>query len=303
MSLNLHLLRLFVTVVQTGSFSRAAETLHISQPAISKGVRDFEMQVGCRLLDRTTKGVRATREGNALFQHAQSIFAAERAAEEELTSLRGLDSGYLRIGASTTISTYIIANYLGVFHKAYPNIDLHLVSENTHDIANLLIEHNIEIALVEGPTEDNNLTSKAWRTDAMELIVHPDHPFVRAGKSVDPKALEDEILIIREHGSGSRDIATQALAAHRVHLRRTLEIGSTEAIKQAVASGVGVAIVSSAAIDDQIKLGRLKTVAMKNLRISRTLWQLKAPGRLETPAALAFERIIWNLVPEKKKKM
>ena len=98
MSLNLHLLRLFTTVVRTGSFSRAAEALHISQPAISKGVRDFELQVGCRLLDRTPKGVRPTREGKALVRHAEALFAAERAAEDELLSLRNLDSGSLRIG-------------------------------------------------------------------------------------------------------------------------------------------------------------------------------------------------------------
>src|SRR5215813_3843729 len=131
MPLNLHLLRLFAAVVQTGSFSRAADTLHISQPAISKGVRDFELQVGCRLLDRTSKGVRVTREGEALVRHADTLFAAERAAEEELLSLRSLDTGSLRIGASTTIATYMIAQYLGLFHKRYPGIELHLVSANT----------------------------------------------------------------------------------------------------------------------------------------------------------------------------
>ena len=125
MSLNLHLLRLFTTVVRTGSFSRAADALHISQPAISKGVRDFELQVGCRLLDRTPKGVRPTREGKALVRHAEALFAAERAAEDELLSLRNLDSGSLRIGASTTIATYMISDYLGTFHRKYPGIDLH----------------------------------------------------------------------------------------------------------------------------------------------------------------------------------
>src|SRR5215831_1212265 len=123
MSLNLHLLRLFAAVARTGSFSRAAEVLNISQPAISKGVRDFELQVGCRLLDRTPKGVRATREGQALARHAEILFAAERAAEDELLSLRNLDSGSLRIGASTTIATYVIAEYLGIFHQTYPGID------------------------------------------------------------------------------------------------------------------------------------------------------------------------------------
>jgi DNA-binding transcriptional LysR family regulator len=294
MALNLHLLRLFTTVVQTGSFSRAAETLHISQPAISKGVRDFEFQVGCRLLDRTSKGVRATREGKALLRHAEILFAAERAAEDELLSLNGLESGSLRIGASTTISTYILPKYLGLFHRKYPGIELHIVSANTRDIADLMLDHKIEIALVEGPVDDRALISKAWRTDTMDLITDPLHGFAQTSQPIDPKALEGEILIVREAGSGSGEVVAQALSARGVYPSRIMEIGSTEAIKQAVANGVGVAIVSKAAITDQTQLGHLRVITMNDLHISRTLWQLKAPGRIEIPSAVALERILWN---------
>jgi DNA-binding transcriptional LysR family regulator len=297
MSLNLHLLRLFATVVRTGSFSRAAETLHISQPAISKGVRDFELQVGCRLLDRTPKGVQPTREGQALARHAEALFAAERAAEDELLSLRNLDSGSLRIGASTTIATYMIAEHLGIFHRKYPGIDLHLVSANTRDIADLITAHDIEVALVEGPVEGDGLVSEAWRTDMMSLIVSPDHRFASLERPIDCVALQDEILIVRESGSGSRDVVAQALSTHGVEPKRTLEIGSTEAIKQAVAAGLGVSIVSRAAVDDQVKLGRLKIASMRDLHIERTLWQLKVPGRIDIPAAVAFERIIRGAKP------
>ncbi|KJC60758.1 hypothetical protein UP10_10970 [Bradyrhizobium sp. LTSPM299] len=300
MSLNLHLLRLFAAVAKTGSFSRAADILHISQPAISKGVRDFELQVGCRLLDRTPKGVRTTREGAALTRHAETLFAAERAAEDELQALRNLDSGSLRIGASTTIATYMIPEYLGIFHRAFPGIDLHVVSANTSDIAALMLAHEIEIALVEGPVEDESLVSEAWRTDVMGLIAAPDHRFATAQgpiqgpiqAPIDFRLLENEILIMREPGSGTREVVAQALAAHRIEPQRTLEIGSTEAIKQAVAAGVGVAIVSMATIDDQVKLGKLKVIPIKGVHIERMLWQLKSPGRLEVPAAVAFDGIV-----------
>src|SRR6266404_309922 len=298
MSLNLHLLRLFATVVQTGSFSRAADILSISQPAISKGVRDFELQVGCRLLDRTRKGVRPTREGQALARHAETLFAAERAAEDELRSLRSLDSGSLRVGASTTIATYMIPEYLGIFHRTYPGIDLHIVTANTRDIADLMARHEIEIALVEGPVEDDSLVSEPWRTDVMSLIVGPLHGFASSKGPVDCGELEREILIVREPGSGSREVVTQALAAQRVEPLRTLEIGSTEAIKQAVAAGVGVSIVSTVAVADQVRLGRLKVIPLKDLRIERMLWQLKTPGRLDIPAATAFERMIREPVGE-----
>src|SRR5260370_7789953 len=109
MPLNLHLLRMFATVVRTGSFSRAAEALHVSQPAISKGVRDFELQIGCRLLDRVPKGVRPTREGQALMRHSEALFATERAAEEEMPSLRTLREASLRIRPSPPIPSYSIS--------------------------------------------------------------------------------------------------------------------------------------------------------------------------------------------------
>jgi DNA-binding transcriptional LysR family regulator len=292
MPLNLHLLRLFATVARTGSFSKAAEILLLSQPAISKGVRDFELQLGCRLLDRTSRGVKPTREGTALMRHAEALFAAERAAEEELRALRDLNSGSLRIGASTTIATYFIPDYLGAFHAHYPGIDLQLTSANTRDIARLMLAHEIEIGLVEGPIEEDGLISEPWRTDVMELIVGPQHHFTLANEPIDPKRIADEVLIVREPGSGSREVIAQALGAHKIEPARTLEIGSTEAIKQVVAAGLGVAIVSEAAVKDQLALDRLKIVKMRGLRIERTLWKLKTPGRLDVPSAIAFEKLI-----------
>jgi DNA-binding transcriptional LysR family regulator len=292
MPLNLHLFRLFATVVRTGSFSRAADALSISQPSISKGVRDFELQLGCRLLDRSSKGVKPTREGAALMRHADILFSAERSAEEELRALRSLDGGSLRIGASTTIATYLLPDFLGAFHTAYPGIDLQLISANTRDIADLMLRHEIEVALVEGPVDLEGLDSEAWQTDVMELIVGPTHAFATAAKPIDPTDLASEILILREPGSGSREVVMQALAAHNIQPTRTLEIGSTEAIKQLVAAGLGVSIVSRASVKDQVALDRLKIVTLDGLRIERTLWKLSLPGQIHMPAATAFEQLI-----------
>lgn len=128
----------------------------------------------------------------------------------------------------------------------------------------------------------------------MSLIVDPRHRFAAAERGISGTALCDEVLIVREPGSGSREVVAQALAAAGIEPKGTLEIGSTEAIKQAVAAGLGVAIVSSATIADQVTLGRLKVVPIRDLKIERTLWQLKVPGRMETPAATAFERLVWQ---------
>jgi DNA-binding transcriptional LysR family regulator len=295
MSLNLHLLRMFATVVRCGSFSKAAEILNISQPAISKGVRDFELQVGCRLLNRTPKGVVPTPEGLALSCRAEALFAVERAAEEELSALRGLHNGSLRIGASTTIATYMIPRYLGAFHRTYPGVDLHLISANTRDIAEQMLAHEIDVALVEGPVDDKNLVAEPWRTDVMKLIVAPDHGFAMTGGPIDPKRLENEVLIVREPGSGSREVVAQALATHGIEPLRTLEIGSTAAIKQVVAEGVGASIVSVVTVEDQVRLGRLKVLDLDGMTIERTLWRLTLPDRVAMPAARAFEKVLMDV--------
>src|SRR5437879_10083441 len=139
MSLNLHLLRLFAAVARHRGFSRAAEALHLSQPAVSKGVRDFEAQIGSRLLERGGQGgVTLTEAGGLLMRPAAALFTAERAAEEELAALRGLQRGSISVGASTTIATYQLPPFLSAFHKRYPGVELRLTSGNTRTIAELL---------------------------------------------------------------------------------------------------------------------------------------------------------------------
>jgi DNA-binding transcriptional LysR family regulator len=231
-------------------------------------------------------------------RHAETLFATEREAEEEMRSLRSLSEGSLRIGASTTIASYMISECLGIFHNAHPNIDLNIISANTREIADLMIGHEIDIALVEGPINDENLIAEPWQTDVMELIVGSNHRFATAKTPVASSAIASETLIVREPGSGSREVVLTALADHGIEPRRTLEIGSTEAIKQAVAVGLGVSIVSTAAVNDQVAQGRLKIISIRDVNIKRQLWQLKIPGRLDAPAAVVFEQIL-NEMPER----
>jgi DNA-binding transcriptional LysR family regulator len=292
MPLNLHLLRLFVTVAQQGGFSRAAEALHLSQPAVSKGVREFEAQVGTALLERGAGGVRPTEAGTRLLEQARALFAAERAAEEELDALRGLERGTLSIGASTTIATYLLPKLVGAFHRDHPAIELRLTSANTRAIAELLAARQLDLALVEGPTPGFNLVAEPWRSEELILITAPDHRFLRMPARAVLRALENEILLIREPGSGTREVVASALAAHRLEPRRSIEIGSTEAIKQMVAAGFGVAIVSAAAAADQIALGRLAVVRPRDFVVTRVLMRLGLPGRRHSAATAAFNRLL-----------
>jgi DNA-binding transcriptional LysR family regulator len=296
MSMNLHLLRLFAAVARHQSFSRAAEALHLSQPAVSKGVRDFEAQVGSRLLERGAGGVSLTEAGTLLMRHAQSLFAAERAAEEELAALRGLRRGTLSIGASTTVATYQLPPILGAFHKRHPAIELRLTSANTRAIADLLIARELDVALVEGPVEEPGIEIVPWQEEEMVLIAAPDHRLARVAAPIAKRALApelaQEIVIVREPGSGTRDVALAALDTHRIVPRQILEVGSTEAIKQIVAGGLGVAIVSAAAAADQIALGKLVTVRAEGFAVRRMLTRLRLPARQPSAPAAAFDALL-----------
>jgi DNA-binding transcriptional LysR family regulator len=292
MALNLHLLRLFATVARLGSFSRAAEALHISQPAVSKGVREFEAQVGSPLLERGPGGIRLTPAGEVLATHAQALFAAERAAEEDLAALRGLERGILSIGASTTIATYLLPPVLGPFHRAHPAIELRLSSGNTHEIVDRLLARELDVALVEGPVHANGIAVRSWRADELVLIAPPSHRFAQSPDPVSPALLQDEILAVREPGSGTGEVVAAALNAAGIVPRRMIEIGSTEAIKQLVAAGLGVALVSATAAADQIALGRLRRVKLAGMSVQRMLTRLSLVGRQPSAAAAKFEAML-----------
>ncbi|WP_246689580.1 LysR substrate-binding domain-containing protein [Methylobacterium sp. WL116] len=225
-------------------------------------------------------------------QHAKALFDIERNAEEELHAMRGLGGGVLRIGASTTIATYIIPPYLGIFHRAYPGIKLSITSANTRLITQLMNSHEIDVALVEGPIEEVGIVSEAWRKDEMVLIASPEHIFANTTEPIDPYRIADEIFIVREPGSGSREVVTDALSAKQVYPARQLEVGSTEVTKQLVAGGLGIAMISVASIRDQITLGTLVVVPIKGLHVERVLWRLSVAGRLSNPATIAFNKLI-----------
>jgi DNA-binding transcriptional LysR family regulator len=293
MALNLHLFRLFAAVARHGSFSRAADALHLSQPSVSKGVRDFEAQVGSRLLERGGPGgVTLTEAGGLLMRHATALFAAERAAEEELAALRGLARGTLSVGASTTVATYQLPPILGAFHRRHPDVDLRLTSANTRAIAELLIARELDIALVEGPVEEPGIEVRPWREEEMVLIAPPDHRLARGPQHFAVGEIAEEIILVREPGSGTREVALAALESYHLVPRSILEVGSTEAIKQLVAGGLGIAIVSAAAAADQIALGKLVVLRAYGFTVRRMLTRLSLPARQPSAPAAAFDALL-----------
>lgn len=291
MALNLHHLRIFTSVAEQGGFSRAAAALRLSQPAVSKSVRELEREVGAPLFERGGRTPRLTESGVLLFARARELFAVERSAEEELRVLRGLEGGVLRVGASTTVITYLLPPYLARFRAAHPDVVLKVASANTRDIARALLERRLDVALVEGPVEDARIQVVSWRDDELVVIGPPDHPLARR-RRVALEELARESFIVRERGSGTRRVAEQALNERGVTLRVGMQLASTEAIKQAVVAGLGLAIVSRAAIADQLALGRLAVIPLRDVSLHRALTELRLSGRVPTAAAVAFRSML-----------
>jgi len=291
MALNLQQLRVFARVAEAGGFTRAAQSLRLSQPAVSKAVRELERGTGVPLFERAGRVTRLTAAGETLFARARELFAVERSAEEELRALRGLNGGVLRVGASTTVATYLLFPYLARFRKVNPGVELRVSSANTRAIARALVERRLDIALVEGPVQHPNIEVVRWREDELVVIVPPTHRLA-AKRSIQLRELAGEPFIVREPGSGTRKVAERALATHDVSPMVTLQLGSTEAIKQAVAAGLGLAFVSRFAVDDQVKLGRISAVRVREAALGRVLTELRLRGRAPGPGVVAFRKLL-----------
>lgn len=295
MALNLHLLRLFMHVAESASFSRAAEQLWISQPAVSKGVRELEHQLGLVLLERGagghrmsgTPGVQLTEAGTALLGHARSIFAIERAAMDEVRTLIGLQRGSLTLGASTTVASYWLPAFVARFCSAHPGIVPRVRVGNTQWIAQQLLDYQLDIALVEGEVEHAHIATAHWVEDE-QLIVAP--PGLNLGRGrVPPERLSAQRWILREPGSGTRQSTERLCRALGFQVEPWMEMASNEAIARTVASGLGVSMLPRVVVAEMLALGTLREVKPRGgLRLSRPLSLLQLRSRVPSPAAASM---------------
>lgn len=290
MSINLHHLRLFAAVVDQGGFTKAAAALNLSQPAISKSLNELERQLHVKLLERGGRSPRLTEAGRLLHARARELFGVERVAERELRELRGLKRGLLRVAASTTIATYMLPPVLGRFRVRHRGVEIRMSSANTRTVVKMLLESHVDVALVEGPVSHPRLGVKPWIQDELVVIAPPDHSLVH--RRARAEELADYPFLVREPGSGTRVVSQRALARRGIRLTNTMRVGSTEAIKQSVAAGLGIAIVSRAAAADQIALGKIAVVQVEDFVIHRTLTQLKLRDREPSGVARELELLL-----------
>jgi DNA-binding transcriptional LysR family regulator len=290
-AMNLHQLRVFVAIAEAGSITRASRRLKVSQPAVSKQLTELELALGAALFDRIARGVRLTEAGRLLEVHARRIFAAELAAEAELAELAGVTRGRLSIGASTTIGSYLIPAVFGRFSREHPSVKLELEIGNTATIQAALLDNRLDLGLTEGFVASDALEVEAIASDDMVLIAAPSHPLC-SEQPIAPRRLLHVPYISRERGSGSRDVIEAALAQMDIELDPIMSLGSTEAVKNAVAAGLGVAMVSRLTVDLELSTGRLCALEMPTLRIRRALHLLRLKTKRPSPAIEAFVSLL-----------
>ena len=292
--LNLNHLRVFRAVCETNSITDAARSLHISQPAASKQLSELESHLGVSLVERLPRGVRLTGAGEVLGRHARRLFQEEQAAEAALAALLGLELGQLSMAASTTIGSYIVPSVFGELHAAHPNVRLQLEIANAARVEELVLAGELDLGLSEGLVASEQLHSEVFAHDEMVLIAAPGHALAREARpgGISAAVLEGLPLLVRERGSGTREVVEGALERHGLRVAPVMTLGSTEAIKNAVAKGLGVALVSSLTIDLELSTGRLVAIELSDLEIHRALHLLTLEGKPPSPVVQEFLRLL-----------
>jgi DNA-binding transcriptional LysR family regulator len=289
--MNLNHLAVFYAVTQESGFTKGARRLRISQPAVSKEVQELEARIGIPLVDRSNRVFRLTQAGELLAAYARRIFALEAEAERALEEMQGLRRGHLSIGASTTIGVYLLPSLYGQYRDLYPHIELNLEISNTQQVRQGLIDHVLQIGLVEGLVSNGDLEARPFTEDELVVIAPPNHPLLAQPK-VTAAELSRQPLIFREQGSGTRVLIERALACKDVTVKPIMSLGNSEAIKQAVASGIGLGLVSDLTISAELAAGRLAVLGICDLKIRRPLHLIHTHDRHHEPATVAFLKLL-----------
>ena len=257
-------LQVFHSVARLLSFTKAAETLHMTQPAVTFQVRQLEEYFNTRLFDRTHNRISLTEAGEQVYAYADKIFELYGAMENSVREITGEISGALVIGASTTIAEYMLPALLGNFKKKYPDVTIQLKVSNSDGIVSMVESNVIDLGVVESPVGNKNLDVEICLVDTLMAIVPPGH--VLAGReSVTIQEMIGFPYICREEGSGTREVILSYLSNHGLStndLDVVMELGSPEAIKGAVAADMGISIISSATIQKELALNSLAAIPM-----------------------------------------
>ena len=257
--MTLEQLRIFVAVAEREHVTRAAETLNLTQSAASSAISLLEQKYGIKLFHRIGRGIALTEAGKFFLEEARAILARAQSAEAALGEFSGLARGRLTIHASQTIASYFLPPHLVRFHARFPGVELGVAVGNTAQVARAVIQGEAELGFVEGPVSDPLLAVESVGTDQMILVVAPNHPLANR-KAISTDDLLAENWVLREDGSGTRAVFTEAISALGVdpaQLRIAIALPSNEAVRATVEAGIGATALSSLVCVESLASGKL----------------------------------------------
>ena len=296
--LNFHQLYLFYTVASHHSFSKAAQALAITQPAVSIQIQELEKSMGVTLFHRRSKGLRVTDVGETVYAYAQQIFTLSGKLVETLQDAQDLKTGHLVLGASTTPGEYVLPQAVGQFRRDYPGIRLELIIANTRSIVQRILSREIDLGMVgESPHQHSGeLEIIDYMEDEIVLVAAPNHPIAQLASPTAQRVVK-EGLIVREVGSATRQTAERHLESLGASPQIALELGSNEAVKQAAAAGGGIGVVSRLGVGAEVKAGMLTVLDVKGWDCRRPLTLVYPKDRYLSPAQRAFRGFLIDRRP------
>jgi DNA-binding transcriptional LysR family regulator len=298
--MDLRRLEVFAKVAELGSFSRAAEALFLTQPTVSEHVRALEDELGTPLLDRLGRGAAPTPAGRMLLGYARRILALTREARQAVDQFQGRMRGELAVGGSTIPGEYVLPGLIGGFRAGYPEVSVTLRVGASQQVCDWVEEGRVEVGVVGAYPASRSLAARELMPDELVIVVPAGHPWA-ARKTVALADVKTEPLVVRERGSGSRQALERALQEAGGGLegfRVVAEMGSTQALKQAVRAGVGVAFISIRAVADECRSRLLACVKVQRLNVSRAFYLVTHRERTRSPLAEAFVQFVESRLPE-----
>jgi len=283
-------LEIFCRVVELKSFTRAANAVFLSQPTVSEHIRLLEEALGEKLLDRLGRQALPTPAGSILYRYARRITHLRDEALQTLADYRGTLQGHLLVGASTIPGAYILPALIERFKSLNPSIRLTLKISGTGIIHRELIDGGIELAIIGAPSKNQDLDGRELFSDELVLAVPAGHP-LDGRSSIELDEMAKYPFLLREEGSGTRTVMSEVLRNHGFDPARldvVAEMGSTEAIRQGIKAHLGISILSTLAIGDDLRSGALVKIPIAGIRMIRPLYLAQRKNRQLTPLALAF---------------
>jgi len=288
---NLHQLRVFYTVANRLSFTLAAEDLVMSQPAVSLQIKALEQSLGLRLFERVANRLSLTQAGEALYHSATTMLSAEDEATRTMAELAGATRGKLVIGANTTGGMYILPPVIRDFRKAFPETEIVLHIDGTERLCERVQQNVIDLAFVGGPIENERFRVEHLCLDPLALIFSPAHAF--AGRSsVSLMEVAAERFVVPEPSSRTRLLVERSLRERGLTMKIAQQLTGTEPVKKAVEANLGVAMVSSHAVEREVAAGHLGTARVADLDLRRYLEMISRGDKYFSPAGVRFREFV-----------